>query len=485
MNTPQQQSQQTTTRMFTNEKPTMPQLVNYEAAIKDADQENNKALWRWQYGLSTVNNQNSNMNSISRSSNDDVIINFNDMTPEQYSQMIKTEIQNENYSEQQDNKASTDKTKANNLLLYSTPSSTSIAQFKDTDKYISNSDSIIYNEKLNYAKKPNNQSRSDARAKLITLSEFIPSSQIVTQSYDYIESFGNRKTKSFEEEINNLNVIPLSRNEKPSKAWSDMEPLDTSRLPHSTHQKTLKSNTPSNSRFTDFIIHESDVVNPVVSTTTEELSEVTTEAKLEEALKDNLFLKSIFNNNSKVTNKSNDEANEYKLQHKAYVEIKPQKFTNDRSIKYFALQARPFAETNTLSKKPADMSDVMKFMSSNTNFESNKVKPRNRSEYDEGQTKPNNLYKNSYENPEFEQPDKAKSEKNYENLNHQQQEELKGLIKNYKILQRKNNGYSNEERIDYIRRISPPVLGNMHSSLLPPLGRVGPSTKSYLPPINI
>lgn len=89
-----QQQQQSISRMFMNaEKPSMPQLMNYEAATKETEQENNKSLWRWQYGLN-ANNESPTKSSISRSfaEGDDVMINFSDMTQDQYTNMIRSQV---------------------------------------------------------------------------------------------------------------------------------------------------------------------------------------------------------------------------------------------------------------------------------------------------------------------------------------------------------------------------------------------------------
>ncbi|KAM3965502.1 cuticular protein RR-1 motif 20 [Aphomia sociella] len=159
-------------RLFSSEKSNMPQLINYDAAFKDVEQDSNKALWRWQYGLNSQNvNQTPEKNSISRSSGegDDVMINFNDMSPEQYSKMIQS------------------------------PEQTSSKEKSESQTQV-----------------------NDIRPKIINSYNFTPPSQMVTQTYNYEETsyepkkiipFVTSTTKPEKQEPKTSNTI----NDEPNK----------------------------------------------------------------------------------------------------------------------------------------------------------------------------------------------------------------------------------------------------------------------------
>lgn len=475
----QQQTQQTISRMFTTDK-TMPQLMNYEATIKDAEQENNKALWRWQYGLPPNNDQSSDKNTISRSSGDDVIIDFNDMTPEQYSNMIKTEIQYSKEQENVNNTAPVFKNNDNELSHYTTVSSVNAVQLENWNKHFKSNYKLNIPSSTVPTKTNQEQSRYDGRAKLITLTEFLPPSQTITQSYDYFDTNETRQINS--EDINNLYVIPINKTEAPHY-WSTDNSFENLQSAHFSNQKdNSKLIIKTDNQFKDFNVKETDLnVKPMHGTikmnTMDQSQESTTEAKIEDSLKENIFLKNMFNRKTKEQSdlKTNKEEIENNLKTKYNTEVK-----SDKSVKYFAIPSRPFEETKGLRNKPIDMIDLVNFMSPKSNFESSKIKPREKSGFHY-----NNKNVERFIPLSDQKDDSEKYDIGYSDWNHQQREELKGLIKNYKVLQRNNNGLNHGDRMDHLRTILTPSPGSTQLSNLPPLGRAGPSMKSYLPPIYV
>lgn len=510
-------------RMFTTEKSTMPQLVNYEANMKDSDQESNKALWRWQYGINANGNQNNNMekNSISRSfGTDDIVINFNDMTHDQYTTMIKQQLEpekenmkmtqnpdskennyysdNKKHSEPDFNNYSNENPMAANAVnsdenQYSTeiispsvnPNSWHQEQTETSKSYLPNSDGQV--------SQSHDEDTQTSRPTLITQQKFIPQSQTITQNYNYMDdNFESRRTRILHTgspnlHENKLTVLPLDyypNSERKHNVKHEIKKESEATVTHEPHTTTVKmfdhSTKGGNIKFTDFIVPQNENDFKPVFSFTEPITEppttttTTTEINIEHAIEENLFLKNLFRNNKNdadVNNKIRDEHN-----NKLNLQVKPIEMRVEHQPKYL-YQSKPLNEVKPLKKKPMDLSDLLNYIAKNQ-FEPGKLKPA-------AKQLPNNL--------------KQKSEMLYytqdheieeEILNRHQrilppQEELRGVIRNYKVLNR-NNNYANVERNDddagLKRKLSPPPLRSVN---LPPLGRAGPSMKTYLPPIYI
>lgn len=527
VNAPQQQP---INRIFTTEKSTMPQLVNYEANMKEPDQESNKALWRWQYGINANANQNNNMekNSISRSFGaDDIVINFSDMNSEQYTKMIKeqlnpTEKQNPETTHQEgtpsfketdyyvDYKPNSDLFGNDNLkpeirgnsndnqysterILPVTYATATSQLYTDKNQYDSKKNYLQNNH--NYMRHLRNESSQTSRPKLITQQQFIPQSQTVTQTYNYNDDdFESRRTKILNEDTSYfnyndyLNVLPLSYekyleyNAKPEKKETTNELIITvspetptieitTKLSDFSTMSTVNS---SNLKFSDFIVPENrDDFKPIFKFTEPEPTTATTEASIS-IFEENIFLKNLFryNKNEHELNNNIREENNNKIQTKQINN------KNEKHPKFIQQQTKPHNENKATSKKPADIADILNYISRNQ-FESSRLKSPPKQA-------PNNFkQKNELRHYTPEQVEDTRMIEDNQNRNQrtlQQQEELRGVIKNYKVLHR-NNNFQNVEQDDFDglrRNLSPP-----HLKSLPPLGRAGPSMKSYLPPIYV
>ncbi|XP_075979413.1 uncharacterized protein LOC142978745 [Anticarsia gemmatalis] len=515
VNAPQQQN---IGRIFTTERPALPQIVNYEANMKDtAEQESNKALWRWQYGLNAQNsnqNQNVNMekNLISRSSGeDDISINFSDMTADQYTKMIQQQFNHGNgqnvEAPHQFEKSNNQGQYYNNFNGYSNVGNekqyrnenfntvnplTSESQYS-TERISPSTHTIDwYKQQNNYnnqynsenTKEANNEVSQTSRPKLITQDHFIPQSQTVTQKYNYDDSgFESRRTRILHKNANlydmNLNVLPLSYEKsmqynttpKPLKEENESKVLST--------DEPLVLSTSGNIKFSDFIVPEDKndfkpifTVPEVVKETT---TTTTTEANIEEILEENIFLKNLFRNNKNdqdIGNKIKDETKN--LQVKPLVETRTDKYP-----KFIQFDSKPYNEIKTIKKKPIDLAEIMNYLSRNQ-FESSKVRTKPKPQMHGNYKQKNEMQ--YFTGDDDQEMVEDKNTRNYRTL--QQQEELRGVIKNYKVLQR-NNNFANAEHdnVDGLQRnLSPPPVKVVN---LPPLGRAGPTMKSYLPPVYV
>ncbi|TKX27921.1 homeobox protein 13-like [Spodoptera litura] len=511
-------------RMFTTEKSTMPQLVNYEANMKESDQESNKALWRWQYGINANGNQNNNIekNSISRSfGTDDIVINFNDMTPDQYTTMIKQQLEpniKENtemtqnldskdisyysdykkYSENDFNNYSQENLKADNAInsdekQYSTER---VAPSINQNNWHQNQIDTRKNDLPNSDDDVNqlqNEDTQTSRPTLITQQKFIPQSQTVTQNYNYVDdNFESRRTRilntaSSNIHENKLTVLPLNyypnsdhkHNVKHGIKTESVTAAVTYEPPTTTVKMFDHSTKGGNIKFTDFIIPQNENDFKPVFSFTEPLTEpttttTTTEINIEHAIEENLFLKNLFRNHKNeadVNNKIRDENN-----NKINLQVKPIETRVEKQPKY-VYQTKLLNEVKALKKKPVDIADILNYIAKNQ-FESGKLKPATKQVANNMKQKSETLYYT----PEQDIDDETV---NRHQRTQPQQEELRGVIRNYKVLHR-NNNYANVERNEnddrLKRNLSPPPLRSVN---LPPLGRAGPSMKSYLPPIYI
>ncbi|KAG6441626.1 hypothetical protein O3G_MSEX001920 [Manduca sexta] len=505
--------QQTIARMFGAEKSTMPQLVNYEAAIKESEQESNKALWRWQYGLNQETNKTPEKNTISRSfaEDDDVMINFNDMTPEQYTDMIKSHVEpnRKENSESFNYKYPVEETKDNvqqheqqnfgqnnqigslkqDINDYTTESNTSSNVFKawyqSTPETTITERTTTFNDNVPFS---NKGSSSNSRSKLVTYREFVPPSQMVTQSYNYhndnnYQSTTNNKNPEVLVDKNQLNFLPLEEN----YPWSHKNDIEKQYQASST-QRPIELTSASNSyKFTDFIVTEKNndfkpLAQHQPNIYKENYSESTTTAiDFENELRDNIFLKNIFNKNKIHTKSLNKTTNYIK---NSFATNPSTETITEKSPKYIQVQSKSMNEVMDFKKKPIDISEIMNYINAKNQFESNKIRPKNKPSFSNFSQRQETHFI-PIEHDENEDDYEEKQEPNKKDLQTRlYPNELRGVIKNYKVLQRNSSPFTKDRDIEHIKRnLSPSPIKQLQSSNLPPLGRAGPSVKSYLPPV--
>ncbi|XP_028037732.1 homeobox protein 2-like [Bombyx mandarina] len=496
--------QPTITRL--NEKTTMPQLVNYEAAIKETEPEN-KNLLKWQYNANKDNNQTPDKNSISRSfgEDDDVMINFNEMTPEQYTNMIHSKIETQTLAPRDSFNEVTGKYQLSNLAnikqdnvhldrinkhVYTSSTSTESNSTPNELSYMNNFNNNDWanNYNSNYKSQsnafdnkklfPSNDEGSQVRAKIITQNKFIPPSQTVSQSYDYIDSNNNvQMTKIVNSDVENrqykpestyLNTSPVNHQQQQYLNWLNInkknEIIDTRKTDVSSESSYI-----STANSIDIVArNENNDFSPVTVQTVEPQEETTTE-NFNDNLKENIFLKRFFKRQKEekiVAPKDNADTKSLKEKqvenHPKYIQTDSKKFNNEN--------IRPF-----------QVSDIINLISAKNYFESNKLKNSNKllnnNQYNKTHLNRNNL-RNHYE----EEPEIDSQQFKRENKKNMSQEELHGVIRNYKVLQRNNVNFNKERNLDQIRKDLTP---SGRKENLPPLGRAGPSMKSYLPAIYV
>lgn len=526
---PQQTIQTIGRPLFSTERSTMPQLINYEAGIKDSD-ESNKALWRWQYGLNAnINRENPEKNSISRSfgEGDDVMINFSDMTPQQYTSMIQSQLnsnngspQNEhstranepmrNYYQQQDHREQTNNVFPQQQYAISSTESyydvTSQApnwnkhenQYDSSPK-LNHQESESSNENFDKSGNDNQNNNMnthyvpDMRPKLITQDKLIPSSLTVTHSYNYEDMvYEPQRIKPSTLEPLTKSALGVFDSEYKANSydraitqnviWSKADPVQMS----STTVAPTTTSTESIIKFANFLSNEKidDLRHVYKSEAAIKQNDVTTTTDENvDIIRDNIFLRNLFKPDhiEPVSNKIKAEK-KVNAQTKAFSTPKSE-FKNEKSPKLIPIKSKPFNEIQPMKKKPLDMADIMNFISLKNHFESAKTKPKSAfrpdNNYQRNEMRFIPVQEDHYEgdNEEIEQSSSALR------ANYYQPEEVKGNIKNYKVLQRNNNA-NIQEADQFKRELSPPPIQTA-SSNLPPLGRAGPSMKSYLPPIYV
>ncbi|XP_052742333.1 uncharacterized protein LOC112048063 [Bicyclus anynana] len=482
------------TKTSNSEKSPLPQLMNYEAEIKDSDQEASKALWRWQYGMNA--NQNPK-NSISRSSaeGDDVVINFSDMTPDQYTHMIHTQVLSQN--------ADTSNIAYNSDDYHSLYSSHNNSKtLKESEQYHStteiglntqNSEEIvksqnIYNDvqedlhdnKHDYNKVEINSLKkieSPDRPEIISRHSFIPQSQVATQSYSF-EDTSFEPSKIIIPNVNPaVNLVTIQSNSENGYILNNIE-RPTTIEPINTF-KTVSN---------VFINEENSSFKPITyNTAKENIQETTTaEAPMTDMLRENMFLRNLFkplNIDEKVTDKPTFEYNKQQnKQNTEYHEIKQEK-----ESKYIHNKEIP-QNLIKVKSKPLDINNILNYVVLKNHFESTKTKQKNKpvqhfiQNMNEKDISPHYIpIKESKSNTyyvESNDDDTQKQNNDFRSLNRQQQQELQGLIKNYKVLQRHKTNMQRSESLSEPQR----HIKAFHTQNLPPLGRAGPSMKSYLPP---
>lgn len=526
--------QQTIGRVFTTERSTMPQLINYEAGFKDPE-ESNKALWRWQYGLNANIDQTPEKNSISRSfgEGDDVMINFNEMTPQQYTSMIQSQLdsnsgspkndqnvqlsesitnayQQQNFHEHQNN-IFTDK----NQVVSSTEnyygSSQALDWYQNNKKYelspninqnlkenlpqiyVSKPYETVSNKNLNQNENLNENTHyvPNTRAKLVTQDKFIPPSQTVTHSYNYEEMvYEPQKIKPstmepltqsafsvFDSEYKqNSFDRPVSQN----VVWPNTYQIQKEQITSTTGPPTTTT-VVSEIKFTDFVIDENindfrPVFKPEEVNKQEQVTK-TTEKSDENLFRDNIFLRNLFKTDKIVPTDSNEVKDENKIDTLPKINTERK---HDKSPKLISVQSRPFNEIQTMQNKPLDMTDVINYISQKNHFESSKTKPKSKGSINHHQR--NEMRFIPVQQDRYEEEKEGMKHSSSDLRTNYYQPELRGIIKNYKVLQRNNSAFTQEG--EQLRRdLSPPPV--KISSNLPPLGRAGPSMKSYLPPIYV
>ncbi|XP_032514626.2 uncharacterized protein LOC116768097 [Danaus plexippus] len=345
----QQQTQATMQKASNSDK--LPQLINYEAD-KKLEHEGNKQLWRWQYGYNA--NENPNKNSISRSftEGDDVIINFSDMTPEQYTRMMQTQIltqtdANSNNIENDNAKhyppSNFDSNLENNLNepntfsqiynikpetgvnnndkreetrsstpTYETLYSTALYR-QESNKYNINQNANLHTN-IPDAKTEYQHTKSD----VFENHDFSPENQLVTQSY-------NSENPPFE-------PVKISKSNENSTVYKQFEQKYkvqalNNEEPSQDHHKHMS--TPSSSLYTNIYVTpynyyqytEQNSQKPSLNENKPETftqQSTTTESSVEQMLQENIFLRNLFKtpntiNTSTTELPRNDDSNIYKF----------------------------------------------------------------------------------------------------------------------------------------------------------------------------
>lgn len=471
-----------------SERSSLPQLMNYEAEIKDIDQEASKALWRWQYGLNANTYQNPK-NLISRSSaEDDVVINFGDMTPDQYTHMIHTEILSQNsetpnnvdynaddkYQPSYQNQNIENKTYIPEHLQVST-------EVIDTQpkQEITTKQNINYDFRSQIFKHEDDRSTGKIiNSEIISRQNFIPKSQYATQSYDFDEaSFEPSKITipNGNPAVNLKTVQKVSEDELSSNynnPTTTLEPISIT--PKSNLNFPMNE---ENSSFRPILIYNSE----------QEIKDdsMTTEVPLSEKLRENMFLRNLFKpskNEEKATPKPSLENNKQVNSNNN----EKQAVKEDKEFQYYHQQETPKNEVKVIKSKPIDINNILNYVVLKNHFESAKTKQKNKPvEHFTPKTHLKDIpthYVPIKENTSYyvepNDADIQKQENDFRTINHQQQYELQGLIKNYKVLQRQKNNMQRSQLLPEPQR----HIKAFHTQTLPPLGRAGPSMKSYLPP---
>lgn len=522
---PAPNTQQSISRVYTTERTVLPQIVNYEAAIKEeplVDLSENKGLWRWQYGLNANVNQAAEKNTISRSSGmgDDVMINFGEMTPAQYTKMLRSQLEPNMETTQNDQiaqpsnemkiyKEPNHNTKVHNVIK-SDPKRTIVpmesgfisSQIPDLQKKNYNPlDQQPYSDPYKFTEILDSKSNVDnlfsSRSKLITQNTFVPQSQMITQSYDYEDSSYEPKrisrystTRAPEAlSYSNYNNLKIKDHEQGTQnsLWSDSNQIENIQRVSTTEVPV--STTMPNIRFIDFVNGDKNDFKPIVPSQEAEKTEEpinTTEATVN-IFESNVFLKNLLQANKNVQYSDNTLKQEnkiYQQQTKSQLDRKP-----DKAPKFIQVQAKPHNDIKGMQRKPLDLLDIMNYMSAKNHFEPNKVKPKSRNVSNNYNHRSEIRFipvQNDRDNTD--DNDDGEENMNHSPINHRTSyhpEELRGIIKNYKVLQRNNSAFKTGQDVEQLRRdLSPPPVKMLQSNL-PPLGRAGPSVKTYMPPLYV
>lgn len=491
-------AEQTIPRYNSIDKPNMLQLINYEAPLKDNDQEGNKGLWRWQYGQNTELNHNPEKNTISRSSgaDDDIMINFNDMTPDHYQNMIRTQlvsdqkisgndIKNKFYeaknknpnidqsynfvpvSNEQDQKFSTE------TVLTSTPYN----NWQKKSDNINNKSNWKINQFSAVGSFDPEVSTAAFQSKINSQYVYVPPTQAVIQSNDYEKTFYEpKRIKSLKTDttsISEINQLIANNNYKDNyDIWT--RPVNAENKTIATTQKSYfstRESTPFRSTHNELPQNKNGFI-PILNAQADYshdkvINQISTES-VADILKGNVFLKNVFSEPSNENPNNIPLKNTYKIEYGRKSDIN----TNEGNAPNFKphLQLPSYHEMKSVTIKPIDIADMLNYISSKNQFESSKIRPKKESfnNFDEELQPTPQQYR--YEGSEdiFDH-----SINTYRNNERQDR-----IIKNYKILQRNNGDLNKDKDTDKVNRIL--TVSQGHN--LPPLGRAGPSMKSYLPP---
>lgn len=532
------QQQQGISRVFSNEK-AMPQLINYDAGMKEAEQEANKGLWRWQYGLNSNNaNQTPEKNTISRSfGEDDIMINFNEMTPEQYTKMLQSQLEPNSKDSSASSQFSSNQQNQNTQNKYDGTNS--------MNQYQNNNENNYYSANNNY--QPTGSTEASSTFSYSTSfpeSSFTKESSTVphttsnnfnhnnyvspkpsmTYSYDYNDNpeniYESRRIKALHVETTtkpsyNLNSIPVSNQEQRisyNNIWSNArdlqqhlqnEPKTITQVPPFYNIIAVPNNNEAFDNKSEFQpIKPIEEHRETTTTTTTTTTAAPLESTTEDLFKTNIFLKSLIT--PKKPEKKND--NQIAEEPKKAVHTKMVAETKaDKIPKFIQYQPKPHNELKSLkNKKPLDLSDMINYINMKNYFESSKMTPkRNTFSYNNNHDNRNELRylpvheqsdeqdeeynlpqpKNSLRSLSSQEQDEfrglAQLRNNLHSLN--QNEELRGMIKNYKVLQRNNHARHSDLSYQNRKELISPSIKTQQAGL-PPLGRAGPSMKTYLPP---
>lgn len=524
---PSANTQQSKSRVFTTERTTLPQLVNYDATVKEdpviEHPDNNKGLWRWQYGLNANLNQTPEKNTISRSSGvgDDVMINFGDMTSDQYTKMLKTQLEPNVDTTQEDQIQNDQIAQPSNtmrvykelnhytkvqtgikpdpkLTMLSTESNFVSTQTSDwQNNYNPYSHGISYQSTENSESRQNTEDSFSSRSKLITQNNFVPQSQLITQSYDYDDiSYEPKRISRSSSTLtpvispyHSYNNINNHEGGTQNNLWPSQNEIDNFQK-ISTTEAPVISTTLQSIKFKDFVIDENknDFKPMLPSYTAQKQKEqtTTTETIEENIFESNMFLKNLFNSNK------DDQYEGYKIKeenknHKTKIQTEHKL---EKAPKLIQMQAKPHNDIKGKQNKPLDFIDIMNYLSAKNQFESIKTKPKSKfgsKNYNQKSEVRFIPVQHDQVNSDYNDDDKENVDQNTSNLqtSYYHPEELRGMIKNYKVLQRNNSAFKNGQDVEQLRRdLSPPPVKMLQSNL-PPLGRAGPAMKSYLPPIYV
>ncbi|CAK1581015.1 unnamed protein product [Parnassius mnemosyne] len=508
----------------TPQKSTMPQLINYESRQTESEQENTEALWRRQYELnSNIGSQNPSKDSISRSfgEEEDVIINFSDLTPEQYRTIIRNQL-TESSQTDSNNDLITNRQIENAYNYYNKNISDDSLKL-----YNSNIENNKYNDNnYNYlsALQPDNkillngpdQSRTQSDtntdvhhtynsdqhyADLITKSTekvfvsndpiryITPTTESMPQSIDFLNtSFEAKKSVSFT-----------------SNKTKDNTYLENKYFPYTTFKPhaNFPNNNERNNKLKGSPINEIRATNNIIPTNYNNLNQYNEfkpllntynqnktiqqqnkkhetnnlESNINDDIRNNIFLKNLFKSET-----NNPRKDGFTKQSQPDINTKGASYANTLNSSKYINNELKFYNEQLVKNKPFNISDVLNYVSNKNIFESNKLRNRSKSPLNINsfsQATDSTFNTNSEENKVlFNEP----TFKNFIHHIHPHDQELRGIIKNYKVLHRNNTKTPNLEKNSKLQSAS--RIQNLDSFKLPPLGRAGPSVKSYLPPIN-
>ncbi|CAH2232173.1 jg12337 [Pararge aegeria aegeria] len=315
---------------------------------------------------------------------------------------------------------------------------------------------------------------SGVHPEIISRQNFIPPSQTATQSYTIDDA-------SFEPSKitipNGNTAVNLQTKQKPSE--NGQQPDYYGRI------TTLEPLSKTTTNY-QYINTENSSFRPIRYNSGIEIKQetTTTEVPMSKMIRENIFLRNFLkpqNNEENATKKPVVEnIKQINNEHTEYHEIK-----SDKESNYFEKQENTQNEIK-IKPKPLEIDNILNFVVLKNHFESIKTKPKNKpvQHYIQNtlvKDKPTQYIPIKESTSYYLEPntdDIQKQDNDFRTLNHQQQQELQGLIKNYKVLQRHKSANQRSQPLPEPQR----HIKAFHTQHLPPLGRAGPSMKSYLPP---